>query len=485
MIPTLMTDCSGLSDAVKEKSSEGYGAMDMFASEPSDGAPVVSVLLRRGADVIRIASDVDRTGFDSISSENPCAEIYERLILEHNGLEPRGLADRTPVTYWRTGNPPLAKNRDPSAPETRVPIPHNDIRGRSVFEIPVGPVHAGVIEPGHFRFSVAGESVMRLNVHLGYAHRGIEKLMEVSVSKNMARMAERISGDSCAANAFAYAQIIEGDCPVPERASYIRVIAAELERLSAHVSAVGGVCTDTAFSVPSARASRLHEDVLRACSLAFGSRYMRNIIVPGGVRRDVTADGLHLIERMLIELKLNFGEMTDMMMESSSLMDRLETTGVLDPAIAKANRILGPVGRASGMGLDVRKERPYDGYRDMGLLVPGEVSGDVLARTKVRIAEAYESMDLIFQAIAMMTPGPIRSKVDAPEDGFHLGLVESPRGELVHCADIRDGRIWRYSIRDPSLVNWPMMGHAVPGNVVPDFPLINKSFGLSYSGNDL
>ena len=485
MIGGIIVDGAELSRTVLEKTSEGFGIINMFMSEPGNGPARVNVVMRRGADIQWFVSDAGASGFGSISAENPTAEIYERLIHEENGYMPEGLANLTPVRYWRTGNPPLAKDRKADAEERRIPIPHNDLRGQGVFEIPVGPVHAGVIEPGHFRFSVAGEPVIKLKVHLGYVHRGIEKLMEVPASKNMARMAERISGDTCAANTFAYSQVIEGDTCIPERASYIRVIAAELERISAHVSAVGGMCTDTAFSVPSARAARLHEDVLRTCYSAFGSRYMRNIIVPGGVRRDISHDELRIIEKSLIELKLNFVDLVNMMMDSSSLMDRLETTGVLRPEIAEANRILGPIGRASGMSLDVRKERPYDGYRDMGLLVPREITGDVLARTKVRIEEVYESIDLVFQAIAQMEPGQIRTKVETPKDGLHLGIVEAPRGELVHCAEIRDGNIWRYSIRDPSLINWPMMSYAVPGNVVPDFPLINKSFSLSYSGNDL
>ncbi len=473
-----------LSYAVQGYVAEGYGIVNMYMSEPLDGPAQVNVLMRRMDSVIRLTAPAKEVEFDSISGDNPTAEIYERLIREYNGYEPIGIRNDTPVTYWRTGNPPLRKDRDPSVEESRVPLPHNGIRGDGIFEIPVGPVHAGVIEPGHFRFSVAGESVIKLNVHLGYTHRGVERLMEGPIVPGKIHIAERISGDTTVANSLAYSHVMEDDGSVPERAGYIRVIAAELERLSSNISAVGGICTDTAFSVPSARASKLHEDVLRMALKVFGSRYMHNVVVPGGVRKDISSEMSRYIERSLIALKLDVLDLEDTMMTSSTLMDRMETTGILQPDIAKTYRTVGPIGRASGMSLDVRKEMPYDGYRHLGLLVPSETGGDVLARTKVRFREIYESIDLIFQSVALMDDGPIRADAGIPE-GFRVGIVEAPRGELVHCAEIIDGKVWRYSIRDPSLVDWPMMSYAVPGNVVPDFPLINKSFSLSYSGNDL
>ena len=473
-----------LSDTVLNYRTEGYGLINMFASEPIDGSAVLNVIMRKGDSVIRITSDVRDRMFNSISSKNVNAEIYERLILEHNGMEPRGLRNRTPVTYWRSGNPPLSKDRDQSKEETRIKLPHNDIRGDGIFEIPVGPVHAGVIEPGHFRFSVAGESVIKLNVHLGYTHRGVEKLMEGPVTQSRIHLAERIAGDTTVANSLAFSHIMENNCQVPERAEYIRVIAAEIERIYNHLSAIGGMNTDTAFAVLSAKASKLQEDALRIAYRTFGSRYMHNVIVPGGVKKDITSEALGDMERSLILLRLEFDELVSKMEASNSLRDRLVTTGVLEPKIARKFRVLGPIGRASGMYTDVRKERPYDAYRYLGLNVPMESSGDVYARTKVRMKEVHESIDLIFQSIAMMPEGEIKSDVRA-DDGFRVGIVEAPRGELVHCADIRNGEVWRYSIRDPSLVNWPMMSYAVPGNVVPDFPLINKSFSLAYSGNDL
>ncbi len=463
---------------------EGYGVIDMFASErhPAENEHV-NIILRKGNDVIRIVGDVKDDRYDSVSKDIPSAEIYERLIREYNGFDAIGLKNTCPVTYWRTGDPPLKKERTGVA-ETRESIPHNNIRGDGIFEIPVGPVHAGVIEPGHFRFSVAGESVIKLNVHLGYTHRGIEKMMEGPVSRIRIHLIERTSGDTTVANSLAYCHIMENGVTVPERAQFIRVIASELERLASHVSVIGGVCTDTAFSVPAALGSRLHEDVLRINLRVFKDRFMRNVIVPGGVRKDIDKESRRFLTRSLLTLKLDIMELSDMMMDSSTLLDRLETTGVLKKEVASLYRAVGPIARASGIASDVRKERPYDAYDKVSLTVQTETSGDVLARTKVRIREAYESIDLIMQCLALMKDGPLRIEIE-PSDGFDVSVVESARGELVHCAEIRNGNIWRYSIRDPSLVNWPMMCYAVPGNVVPDFPLINKSFSLSYSGNDL
>ena len=464
--------------------NEGYGIIDMFASErhPIEDEHV-NIILRKDDDIIRLVCDVNDNKYDSISKSVPSAEIYERLIKEYNGFDAIGLRNDCPVTYWRTGDPPLKKERTGAA-ETRVPIPHNNIRGDGIFEIPVGPVHAGVIEPGHFRFSVAGESVIKLNVHLGYTHRGIEKMMEGPVSKNRIHLIERTSGDTTVANSLAYCHIMENNEEVPERAQFIRVIASELERLASHVSAIGGVCTDTAFSVPAALGSRLHEDVLRINLRVFKDRFMRNVIVPGGVRKDIDMESRRFLIDSLLRLKLDIMGLSDMMIGSSTLLDRLETTGVLKKEVATIHRAVGPIARASGIKSDVRKERPYDAYDKVSLMVQTETSGDVLARTKVRIREAYESIDLIMQSLALIKDGPLRMDIK-PNNGFAVSVVESARGELVHCAEIHNGTIWRYSIRDPSLVNWPMMCYAVPGNVVPDFPLINKSFSLSYSGNDL
>lgn len=469
---------------VAEYIGEGYGIIDMFASErhPAENEHV-NVILRKDNEIVRVICDVKDGRYDSLSENIPSAEIYERLIREYSGFDAVGLGNECPVTYWRTGNPPLKKERSDIG-ETRISVPHNNIRGDGIFEIPVGPVHAGVIEPGHFRFSVAGESVIKLNVHLGYTHRGIEKMMEGPVSRNRIHLIERTSGDTTVANSLAYCHIMENNEKVPERAQFIRVIASELERLASHVSAIGGVCTDTAFSVPAALGSRLHEDVLRINLRVFKDRFMRNVIVPGGVRKDIDKENRRFLTESLLKLKLDIMELSDMMMNSSTLLDRLETTGVLKKEVAEIHRAVGPIARASGVISDVRKECPYDAYDKLGFTIHTETSGDVLARTEVRIREAYESIDLIMQSLALIEDGPLRTDVK-PNDGFAVSVVESARGELVHSAEIRDGEIWRYSIRDPSLVDWPMMSYAVPGNVVPDFPLINKSFSLSYSGNDL
>ncbi len=483
MIREIETGDYDMGNVVKNLISDDYTVINMFMSEPENDISILRVILRKEDEIVSVSNKINGKRYSSISSDIPCLEIYERSIMERNGVDIVDLKNTTPVTYWRKGNPPLSKISGKE--EERIPVPHNDIRGDGIFEIPVGPVHAGVIEPGHFRFSVAGEQVIKLCVHLGYVHRNIEKLLEGEFNKTHLHLVERISGDTAIANAISYCHIAESNIDVPERAGYIRVIAAELERLYNHMAAIGGMCTDTAFSVLSARALRLQEDVLRLCNSTFGDRYMRNVVIPGGVRKDISDDKIRHLERSLIELKLDCKNLFEKMMESSTLMDRLETTGILSYDAVSTFGAVGPIGRASGLNSDVRCEKPYDGYKTLKVLIASEVEGDVLARTKVRMREVFESIDLIFQAIGRMKPGPLKCEIPTQKDGLIISVVEAPRGELIHCVDIRNGKIWRYSIRDPSFVNWPMMSFAVPGNVVPDFPLINKSFSLSYSGNDL
>lgn len=463
-------------------SNEGHRLMDMFAEEPVDGTGAVSALFRKGEDTVRLWYPTDGRGV-TLSRDIPCASPFERRMAEMSGI----LFDMAmdPIVYRRRGDGhPLQKAPYDRSTEVRVPLKPNRTVGDDVFEIPVGPVHAGIIEPGHFRFSVAGEPVIELNPSLGYTHRGVEKLMEVQACRDMSRLVERISGDTCVANCIAYSEIMESEVRIPRRAKVIRVLMAEMERLYNHIGAVSGICTDTAFNVPSAMGAGIQERVFRMNMSLTHHRQLMNCVVPGGVRRDIPDSRLRELDDFLIRLKFDLADLTDMMMDSPALQDRLEGTGVLTRQDAEAIGAVGPIARASGLASDVRKEMPYECYGDLGLNLCRDDRGDVNARTLVRISEINESISLIHQCTEMLEPGETRVRA-VPSDGFHCSVVEAPRGELVHSAVIRDGRIWRYSVRDPSFVNWFGMCHAVPGNVVPDFPLINKSFGLSYAGNDL
>jgi len=462
---------------------DGWRIMSMFASESSPGA-TLNVLLRRGSEVIRITSEVEGR-YPAVTPRVPSASVFERTIWEMNGIIPEGHEYLVPSIYGRKGNGhPLQKGGYFADGESKIPIPKNHVSGTGVFEIPVGPVHAGVIEPGHFRFSAAGEPILGLKVHLGYAHKGIEKLMEGPVGRNLSHLAERISGDNAVAHGLAHAHAIEGDTDIPDRARYLRSILSELERIHNHLDIVAGLCTDTAFSVAASYGAEAREELLRANYELFGSRMLMGNIVPGGVKKDLSADRIHKLENAVMRAGFAAMKLDGYMRRSPSEVDRLDTTGILVTDDALRLGTVGTVARASGIVSDVRADLPYDAYGSLSFNTIYKNKGDVMSRAAVRVGEVAESVSLILQCITDMDYGEIRTETKAPE-GFSCGIVESPRGELLHCADIRDGNIWRYSVRDPSVVNWPALELAVLGNIVPDFPLINKSFGLSYCGNDL
>ena len=460
--------------------SKGYRLMTMFAVE---GDPrTIEALFRKGSEIVRMRYIPGNLAVP-ISKHVPAAMPFERLMFEMSGIRFED-GPRDPIIYRRIGDGyPLQKTPYDRSTEARIPLRSNHTVGDDVFEIPVGPVHAGIIEPGHFRFSVAGEPVIELNPSLGYTHRGIEKLLETPASRDNSRLVERISGDTCVANCLAYSHIMESGCEIPERAEHIRTVLAEMERLYNHIGSVSGVCTDTAFNVPSAVGGGIQEKVFRMNVGLTGHRQLMNSVVPGGVRRDIPDSKLKELDDFLISIKFEVEDLASML-DSPALLDRLDGTGILKKEKAEEIAAVGPIARASGVADDARKDMGYGLYDRLGMKVVTSDRGDVHSRTLVRLGEITESLSLIHQCIQSMEPGETRIRPVA-EDGSHVSVVEAPRGELVHCAEIRDGRVWRYHVRDPSFVNWFGMCHAVPGNVVPDFPLINKSFGLSYSGNDL
>ncbi len=472
--------------AVKVRLDMDWRIISMFVAEPHGKGPrVLRTLLRKGDDVHCFLTDLTEPRYPSVGAAIPSAVVYERTIAEMSGVEPVDHPYLVPNMYWRKGNGyPLQKEDYSIEGETRIPIPSNEVTGSSIFEIPVGPVHAGVIEPGHFRFSVAGEPILNLRVHLGYVHRGVEKMMESGPADSHMRLVERISGDTAVAHSLAYAHLLEGDAEVPSRAGYIRVILAELERIYNHLDAVTGLCVDTAFSVAAAYGMEARERVLRINKDLFGSRVLMGNIVPGGVRRDISPQGLEKLELAMLYTEFATSKIEKIIKSTPSEIDRLETTGILSRELAEELGTVGPVARASGLTSDVRAEMPYDAYRVLNFNVATSNKGDVLARGMVRIKSIKESVSLILQAIDDMTEGPLRADFE-PAEGLACGIVEAPRGELVHTAEISDGKIWRYNVRDPSFVNWQALEYAVLGNIVPDFPVINKSFGLSYSGHDL
>jgi Ni,Fe-hydrogenase III large subunit len=349
-------------------------------------------------------------------------------------------------------------------------------------------VHAGTIEPGHFRFTASGETVVRLEQRLGYAHKGIEGLMMGASLKRAAQLAGRVSGDSTVAYAFAFSRAVEAALVmvVPDRAVWLRALLAELERLAHHLGDIGGICNDASFTLMHALCSVLREDVLRASNTAFGHRLMRDIIVPGGVTHDLNNEGTEIIRATRDIIRLRFPALVELYDNTASLQDRTVDTGVLKPALAKRYAAGGYIGRASGRSFDARRTLPYPPYDSLRFDIPVLHEGDVNARVWIRAREVEQSLSLIDQILDRLPEGPLRAKEDQvwePREG--IAIVEGFRGDILVWLRLRDGRVERCHLRDPSWFQWPLLEAAIEGNIVADFPLCNKSFNCAYSGHDL
>jgi Ni,Fe-hydrogenase III large subunit len=362
------------------------------------------------------------------------------------------------------------------------------VEGEGVFQIPVGPVHAGIIEPGHFRFSVAGEPVLYLQLRLFYTHKGTEKLFENIPVPHGVRLAESISGDSSFAHATAFCHAVEraAGMDIPPRARALRSVCLELERLYNHIADIGAIATDVAFVTANMHAMRLKEAALRLNEQLTGNRLLRGMTCVGGVRFDWDDARVRAIATTLEMIEPAFEAMVALIENSSSTRDRLEGTGVLKPEVARNLGIVGLAGRASGFNGDLRRDFPHDAYDQVAFRVPVFEVGDVLHRMRVRIEEVREAIGIIRQIMAPLPQGPCRAPaVEPPAGRIALGWVEGWRGEIFHWIRTAPGnRLARCKVKDPSLQNWPALSEAILGNIVPDFPVINKSFNLSYSGTD-
>jgi Ni,Fe-hydrogenase III large subunit/Ni,Fe-hydrogenase III component G len=363
-----------------------------------------------------------------------------------------------------------------------------EVQGEGVFQVPVGPVHAGIIEPGHFLFSVAGEPVLYLQLRLFYVHKGIEKLFESLPIPHCVRLAESISGDSSFAHATAFCHAIERAAGVeaPPRAHALRTLCLELERLYNHVADIGAICTDVAFVSANIHAMRLKESVLRLNEELTGSRLLRGMASLGGVRYDFDAGQLRALARLTDDFERQFKDLVELIRSNAGTRDRLETTGVLKPEVARDLGIVGVAGRASGIDRDLRRDFPHAFYNQVQFKVPVFTEGDVQRRMVVRREELFQSFAIIRQVLEKLPAGPIQTKIgEIPPDRMGLGYVEGWRGEIFHWIHTAPGnRLARCKVKDPSLQNWPALSEAILGNIIPDFPVVNKSFNLSYSGTD-
>lgn len=439
--------------------------------------------------VISIACDDQR--FPSIGQSHPPAIRLERAIRDVWGLEPEGLVDVRPWFDHGKWKPPGPLAGMSSTARASDGYTFLTAEGESLHQIPVGPVHAGIIEPGHFRFTANGEAVVRLEARLGYVHKGIERLMTGLSVERAAVLAGRVSGDSTVAYALAFARAIEAahSIDVPRRAVWLRALMAELERLANHFGDIGAICNDAAFAMMHAQCGHLREEVLRVADNCFGHRLMMDQVVPGGVKRDLLVDNTNHVRSLLADIRKRFSELIELYDNTASLQDRTVGTGVLSTTLVRQFGCGGYIGRASGRSFDARRQPGYPPYDALPFDVPVREEGDVDARIWIRVREVEQSVVLIDQILGELPPGPIRQPVgtlSAANAREGMGLVEGFRGDVLVWLRIgADGNIERCHLRDPSWFQWPLLEAAIEGNIVADFPLCNKSFNCSYSGHDL
>jgi Ni,Fe-hydrogenase III large subunit/Ni,Fe-hydrogenase III component G len=431
--------------------------------------------------------------FPSLAAELPAINWQEREIQDWFGLEAVGHPNPRRVALHDNW-PDVHPLRKSFALDTVLPTfsgeqhVYRPTYGEGVFQIPVGPVHAGVIEPGHFNFAVAGEPILYLQLRMFYTHKGTEKLFESLPIHRAVFLAESISGDSAFSHGAAFCQAVEraAEIDVPARAQFMRVILLELERIANHIADVGAIATDVGFAIANAHAGRIREDVLGLNETLTGSRVLRGMVAIGGVRRDWQPDQVEAITRTLKTVEREFRDLVAIIQSSDSTRDRLEHTGILRPDKAAILGVVGVAGRASGVDRDSRRDHPYEAYNQLPFKVPVYHVGDVRHRMLVRIDEVGESIQMIRAAVSLLPEGPHRAPTaPIPPGRCAMSAVEGWRGEIIHWVRTGEGnRIERCKIKDPSINNWPGIVEAVEGNIIADFPVINKSFNLSYSGTD-
>ncbi|NEV60634.1 NADH-quinone oxidoreductase subunit C [Thiorhodococcus minor] len=473
--------------------------LDDSALAAEDRAIRVQACLEHAGDYLVLETQVPmlRPVLASQAAFYPGVDRLERHAHDLTGLELTGQPDGRRWTRhqaWPEDSFPL-RSAFPLAgePVGRTPAdadyPFGRVQGAGVYEIPVGPVHAGIIEPGHFRFHAMGEDVLQLEERLGYVHKGIEKLAVGRDPAGLARLAGRVSGDATVAHAWAACQAMERatGCVVPPRALALRGLMAERERVANHLADIGAVCNDVGFAFAHVQCGRLRELWQRRSQAVFGHRLMMDALVPGGVAADVCERVAEELLQDQAQLKSEIAPIFDVVADHPSLDDRLMTTGVLSESDARQLGCTGYVGKASGLSFDVRRDSPYAPYE--GLAMDGATlpEGDVAARVRVRMAEVRNSLGWMDRLLKALPEGPVRTDLPEAEAGaLGLGIIEGWRGEILSVVRFgADGRIARYFPRDPSWFTWPALERLIQGNIVPDFPVCNKSVNGAYSGQDL
>ena len=485
--PRVIVTAEGWSAVAGELAAGRARLLGLWAQAGAPGVVHMAAITEDDNQIAVVSLECPLQTFPSVGAQHPPAIRPERAIHSLYGLKPVGAADARPwldLGFWDVEFP---LGTSLPAADPRPVYDFLAVEGEHLHRVAVGPVHAGIIEPGHFRLTCAGETVARLEQRLGYVHKGIASLMAGSTIERAAKLAARTSGDSTVAYGIAFAHAIEAalDIEVPARAHYLRALMAELERLANHFGDIGAICNDASFAIMHAHCAVLREQVLRAADACFGHRLMMDRVVPGGVAADLRADAPAILQAALKNFRQRFPRLVELYDNTASLQDRTVATGIVRPDYAKQFGAPGYVGRASGRNFDARKAIPYAPYDELDFTVPVLTAGDVDARVWIRIHEVEQSFALIEQIIARLPPGPIETPVDGGAGGGEgLGFAEGFRGDVLAAVRLENGRVVHCHLRDPSWFQWPLLETAIEGNIVADFPLCNKSFNCSYSGHD-
>jgi Ni,Fe-hydrogenase III large subunit len=426
----------------------------------------------------------------SLAEAHTALQLFERELAEQYGVVPLGHPWLKPVRF----EPPARPGPDPwgrTPPFETIPgaYPFYAVEGEEVHEVAVGPVHAGIIEPGHFRFQCHGEGVFHLEIVLGYQHRGVEALLAAAPARRGAALAESIAGDTAVGHALAHARAAEalGGLEAPPRAAALRAVALELERLANHVGDLGAIAADVGFQ-PTASVCGAHRaEYLNALAELCGNRFGRGLVVPGGVRYDLSAEAAEALAARIDRAWERSAASAHVLLRAVSVRNRTDGTGLVPTELARQLGLVGPAARASGLAVDARASHPFPPYAEAPVAVVSQPEGDVTARARVRWDEAERSAAWAAAALRSLPAGPVRAAVPPPAPGrLVVSLVEGWRGELCHVVRTGpDGAVARYKVVDPSFHNWMGLQLAMRGEQIGDFPLCNKSFNLSYAGHDL
>lgn len=494
--PSLKVDRENWATVARLAKEGGARLVAEWAAQEKEGFSIHAAFAQsqKGYALVKTRLNGGEEKFPSLAPHYVAAARMERVIHDLFGLAPRGHPDLRPWIkheHWPEDAYPLRKDfaADTDLPRKEGRYPFIEAEGEGVYEIPVGPVHAGIIEPGHFRFLAVGEQILNLEERLGYAHKGVEKSMEGRDVFSAARLAARISGDATVAHSWAFCLAAEqaGDMEVSLRAAILRAVLCERERVANHIGDIGAICNDAAWSFMHMQCQRLREELARAHRRLFGHRLLMDCVAPGGVTHDLDAEGVELLIEQTRTVAREMGELFTMYEDQPSIRERVIDSGAIQAGHARDLGLLGYAGRSAEFDTDARRDAaysPYDRYPPQVQVCRG---GDVAARLWVRFQEIQASERLIHRLLVEIPEGPLQEPWRAPREGrWGFAVVESWRGEIAAWLRFgAEGKIDRCYVRDPSMINWLGLELAAREVPAPDFPLNNKSFNCSYSGHDL